>query len=240
MSVAAPTQPTPARLDGLKTYFSVLFSPAAAFERLSRVPTWGWAAIIGIALTLVAMVLIAPAQLHMTAVMQNERVSQMPADQQAQARAVMASATAVTKVAIYIVTFIIPWFAWIVSAVVFLIAAALGGGEVKFAKAWVAAVNGYVIYGIASIVNATIVRMRDPNSVNSPTDIMSLPSLGLFVHGNPKLAAFFFTYNVLYIWSYVIAVIALERMMKVSRTAAIVTVVIYSLLWALIGMLSAR
>jgi Yip1 domain len=240
MSVEITSEEPSSRFSGLLTYFSIIFSPKAAFDRLSRVPTWGWAALLGIVLTLVAVILTGPAQLHMAATMQQQRIAQMPADQQAQARSAMAMAAGFTKVSIYVFTLIVPWFAWLLSAVVLLIAAALGGGEAKFARAWVASVNAYVIIAIAGIINAIIVALRDPTTVNSPADMATLPSLALLFHDSPKAAAFFAAYNVLYIWYYVVAVIALERVLKVSRPVAIATVVIYSLIWALLAMAAAR
>jgi len=240
MSVDVSTKEAPTPFSGLATYFSIPFSPTAAFERLNRVPTWGWAAIIGIILTLVGFILLSPAQMHMTAVITQQRISEMPADQQAQARASMASVANISKIFIYIVALLIPWFTWLISAVVFLIGAALGGGEAKFSRAWVLAVNTYVIVGIAFVINGIIMAFRDPTTVNSQIDIMALPSLALLVHGNVKLAAFLYSFNVLYLWYAVVAIIGMERYLKVSRTVAIATVIIYNLLSALLGMASAR
>ncbi|HLW37593.1 MAG TPA: YIP1 family protein [Candidatus Eremiobacteraceae bacterium] len=240
MSVEIPSEAPASRFDGLITYFSILFSPKAAFDRLSRVPTWGWAAVIGTLLVVIAVILFTPAQLHLTAAMQQKQLSQMSADQQAAFKANAAQIQAFSKIAIYVVSFISPWFVWLVGAVIYLIAAALSGGEAKFSKAWVLAVNAFVVWGIAGVINAIIVSLRDPSTVNSPLDIMSLPSLAPLAQGSPKLAAFLFGYNPLYIWAYIVVAIGLERMLKMSRTAAIVTVVVASLIAAGFGTLQAK
>ncbi|MDQ6780180.1 MAG: YIP1 family protein [Candidatus Eremiobacteraeota bacterium] len=240
MSIPAPAQPVRSPLGGLATYFTVLYAPRAAFERLSRIPTWGWAAIVGIILVLISLILTMPAQVHMASVLQQQRLSDMSADQRAAAQSSLQAAAGITKTFIYAAALVGPWIAWFITALFFLIPAAIGGGDAKFARAWVAALNSFVVWGVAGVVNAIIVSLRDPNTINAPADISMLPSLALFVHGNPKLAAFLFSYNLLYIWYYVVAVIALEIMLRVPRRFAVGFVIIYSLFWALIAMVTAR
>ncbi|MBC5805478.1 MAG: hypothetical protein DLM53_10505 [Candidatus Eremiobacter antarcticus] len=225
---------TPAqRSSGLAKALSVIISPKAAFEQLAAMPAWGWAAIIGIALTLGAVLLSLHAQSHLVSVMQDQRIAQMPSEQQAAARTQLAKFASLSSIFIIIGALVGPWLAWLIAAVVFIIAAALGGGTATFGRAWVAAVNCYIVYGIAGLVNAIILSLRDPSTVNSMADVMSLPSLAMIVHPGIKLTAFLFNYNVLYIWYYVVVAIALYIMLKLSRTAAIVTAVLYSLIWAL-------
>jgi len=239
MSVEAPSPPARAPLSGLTTYFSVLFTPRAAFARLSQYPTWGWAALIGMILVMATLLLTMPAQVHMSAAMQQQRIAEMSADQRAAAQSAIQSMAGFTKVFIYIAGLIGPWIAWLITALLFLIPAAIGG-EVKFGRAWVAALNSFAVWGLAGLINAIIVSMRDPSTVNTPADISALPSLGLLVHNNPKLFAFLFSYNVLYIWYYAVAAIALEQMLKVRRPVAIGFIVVYSLFWALVAVATAR
>ena len=135
---------------------------------------------------------------------------------------------------------IIPWIAWLIGACIFLIGAALGGGEARFKNAWVTATNAYGVAAIGSIVSGIIVALRGADSVNSTMDMYASPSLAMLVHGSPKLGAFLYAFNVFNLWYYVVVIIALEHMLKLSRTAAIVTVVILALLGACVGALFAK
>jgi hypothetical protein len=230
--------PPPAeRASGLATYFKVLYAPGEAFATLSRVPMWGWAALIGLLLAFIAAIILLPASMHYGAIAQEQRFSQMPADQAAPAREFMAKYPWINALGPLIGAFFAPWIIWLIGAVVFLIAAALGGGEARFKAAWVTAVNSYVIPALGSIVGGTIVRLRGVENANSMLDLSALPSLGMLVHGSPKVAMFLYAFNIVYIWYYIVLVIALELMLKLSRTAAIVTVAILALLSA--GLLAA-
>src|ERR1700736_4033892 len=106
---------------------------------------WGWAAIIGFVLTVVGAIIGLPATLHMVQIQQQQQLSQMPADQQAQAQQAMAQFAPLMKYFIIGGTAVVPWIVWLIEAVIFLIAAALAGGVAKFKPAWVAAANAYVI-----------------------------------------------------------------------------------------------
>src|ERR1700680_2457733 len=121
----------------LATYFKVIASPSEAFATLGRVPMWGWAAIIGVVLTLVSTLLTLPSSLHFARIAQELQYSQMPADQAAAAREVM---TKFPKWLFWIFGiiggFIAPWIFWAIGALVFLAGAALGGGEGRFQIAW--------------------------------------------------------------------------------------------------------
>ncbi len=233
----APTE----RPNGVVTYLKVLYAPGEAFATLARVPTWGWAAIIGIVLTLVGTFILLPATMHFTHIAQEKQLSQMSADQAAAARQAMAKLPS-SFYAIFglVAAAIAPWLFWLVGAVVYVIGASLSGGEARFKGAWVIAVNLYIIAALGSIIGAIIVMLRGVNSVNTATDLYALPSLGMFVHGSPKLEIFLYGFNIINIWLYIAAVIALEQVMKMSRGAAIATVVVLALLGAGIGALFAK
>jgi hypothetical protein len=236
MSTTLETTATPPaeKANGLATYFNVIFSPAEAFALLGRVPMWGWAAIGGILLTMIGQAILWQATMHMSLAQQAQQLSQMPADQAAAAREAM------TKIphwiypvsAIAIGGLIGPWVVWLVGALVYLIAAALSGGEARFKLAWVTAVNLYIIGAVGSIIAGVIVALRGGENVNSAIDLFALPSLAMFVHGSPKLAGFLYSFNIVNIWLYVVAVIALQHTMKMGRGAAIATVVVLALIGA--------
>ncbi|MDQ6824653.1 MAG: YIP1 family protein [Candidatus Eremiobacteraeota bacterium] len=221
--------------NGLGTYVSILTTPRAAFSQLTAAPTWGWAALIGIVLTLAAAIISLPVQIHLANAMQQAQVSQMPADQQAQAGAAMAKLSWATPYFIIGASLFGPWLGWLITAAVFLAGSAISGGQARWNKAWTAAVNAYIITGVATLVGAIIMRLRGPEMMTTVRDAYTLPSLAMLAHGGAKAAAFLYSYNIFYIWYYVIAVIALEEMMRLRRGSAVVTVVFLSLLGALLA-----
>jgi Yip1 domain len=229
------------RSSGLATYLKVLYAPGEAFATLARVPTWGWAAVIGIVLTVVATIILAPATTHYAHVAQEHQFAQMPADQAAAARAAVAKFPDwLYPVFGTVAAMIFVWIFWLIGAAVFAVGAALSGGEAKFSGAWVSALNLYIIGAVGAIINSIIVFLRGAASVNNSTDLYALPSLALVVHGSPKLTMFLYGFNVVYIWYYVAAVIALEAVMKMSRTASIVTVLVLAFLSAGLAALFAK
>jgi hypothetical protein len=232
---------SPERPNGLATYLKVLYAPGEAFTALSRVPTWGWAAILGIVLTLVGTIILTPATTHFAHVMQERQLAQMPADQAAIARQRIASLPQwVIPMSGIVGAVIVIWLVWLIGAVIYVVGAAVTGGEARFAGAWAIAVNIYIIGAVGSIVNAIIVVMRGADNVNAQSDLYGLPSLATLVSGPPKLAMFLYGFNIFNVWLYIVAVIALERVMKMSRGAAIATVVVLALLGAGIGALFAK
>lgn len=229
------------RANGIATYLKVLYVPGEAFATLARVPTWGWAAIIGIILTLVGSFILMPATMHFTHLAQERQLSQMPADQAAAARQAMSRIPSwVYPVFGTVFAGLLPWVFWLIGAIVFVIGASLGGGEARFRGAWVCAVNLYIIAAVGSIISAVIVALRGVESVNTAADLYALPSLAMLVHGSPKLEMFLYGFNIINIWFYIVAVIALEHVMKMSRGAAIATVVVLALLGACLGALFAK
>jgi hypothetical protein len=231
-TLEAPEARPPEKADGLGTYLKVIYAPGDAFATLARVPTWGWAALVGIILTIVGTFLALPASLHYSHIAQEQQFSQMSAEQAAAAREFTAK---IPQWAYYIFAFIGALFGcfvgWLIASLIYLISAALGGGEAAFKKAWVAAVNLYIIPVLGSLAGGLILLLRGPENANTSTDLFVLPSPALLIHTPLKLAAFlYYGLNVVNIWFYFVAVIALQLLMKVSRVAAIVTVIVVGLL----------
>lgn len=238
--MASTTTAAPQKSNGLSTYLSVLWSPTAAFDQLRVTPTWGWAALVGIVLLLIGTVIQLPEIGRVAQVAQAARLATMTADQQAAARDVMAKTAGLFPLFAVLGALIGPWVIWLISAVVYAIGGAVSGAGAKFSLAWVVSVNLAIIVFVGGIVNAIIIALRGPDAISSPLDVAALPSLGMLFHDNVKLATFLNYYNVDYIWLYVVAVIALERSLSMKRGAAIVTVLIYSLIGAGIAAAFAR
>lgn len=218
--------------NGLATYFSVLTSPVEAFLQLARTPTWGWALLVGLVLVAGSALLSMPEQIKVAHVAQAHVLSTMSSDQQVQARQSMAATEGMLPAFGVIGALVVPWFVWLISSIVFAIGAALSGAPGRFSLAWVAAVNVSIIAWAGTLVNAIILALRGPDAISSVVDASALPSLGLLVHDNVKLATFLNFYNVFYVWLYVVSIIALERTLGMKRTPAIVTVLISSVIAA--------
>jgi hypothetical protein len=239
MATTAPTQPEE-RANGLATYLNVIMSPTAAFQQLAKTPMWGWAALIGTILMLVSLIIMLPEQLKLVQIEQAKALAQMSSDQAAQARQGMAATAGVTNVIIIASAFIIPWFIWVISSIVYVIGAAISGASAKFSLAWVTAVNSCAVAFLGAIVNSIIVALSGPDAIGSPADLQRIPSLAMLFPDNVKLDAFLAAFSIAYIWFYVVAIIGLEQTMKMKRPAAIVTVLLYAVIAGGLGALFAR
>ncbi|HKW45083.1 MAG TPA: YIP1 family protein [Candidatus Eremiobacteraceae bacterium] len=241
MDQPQPTVGAPAeRASGLATYFGVLFSPAEAFETLSRVPMWGWACILGMIISLVAAIIGLPATMHIAQVAQQTAIAQAPADRQQAMRDGIRSFAPFMGAFVFVSVFIVTWVIWLVSALFTLAATAVGRGTAKFANAWALAVNLYAIPALGSLIANIILRLQGPENINKQSDAFVLPSPAMVVHGDAKLAAFLYAFNVINLWLFAVFAIALQRTMKVGSSAAWVAAVVLALLSALLAMAFAK
>jgi len=216
---------------GLVTYVWVLAKPRAAFERLKNAPTWGWAAVIGLFLTLAALLIAEPAQLHVLAASESHRIAALPPSERVRAQIVQLHVAGSLKSLFIIGALLGPWITWFLMTLFFFLAAAISRARARFGMAWVVALNSYVVYALGGVVNAALLAVRDPNHVNSALDLIAVPSLGWLFPHNPAIAAFLSAYNPFGIWYYAIVAIAMTAVLNVPRTAAIVATVGYSLLF---------
>ncbi len=217
-------------LDGLVTYARVLISPRVAFARLAVVPTWGWAAIAGIVMTLAAMLIAEQAQLHMLALSEAHRIAALPPSERLRERVATAQVAPFVASLFVVGALVTPWFTWALIATFVFIAAAIGRGAISIAGAWVATLNSSAVYGLQMVVNALLVARQDPNSLRTALDLVRLPSPAWFFPHDVALASFLTAYNILSIWYYVVMAIALERLMRMPRPAAAIAAFVYSLL----------
>jgi hypothetical protein len=228
------------KANGLATYLQVLYAPSAAFAQLARTPMWGWAAVAGIALMLAATIISLPEITRIAEIGQQKALSDMSADQAAQARQGMAAAAGFTRGFILIAPLIGAWIIWLIVSLVYLVSAAVTGGKASFQTAWVAAVNASAVSFVVQVVNAVILALRGPDSISSAQDAYAIPGLAMFVHGNVKLGAFLNAFSIGTIWQYFVAFYALQEMLKMNRNAAIGAVIFLALLTGALGALFAR
>ena len=236
----ASTTATPAKSNGLATCLAVITSPGTAFDQLRLTPTWGWAALVCLVLSVVGGIISMPEQIQVAHVAQMHAIANMPADQQAQARQGIAAGARLIPIFVIVTLVVAPWIVWLISAIVYTIGAAISGASARFNLAWVISVNVGVIAFVVLLVNAIILALRGPDAIASPLDAQAIPSLGMFFHDNIKLATFLNNYSIGYIWVYVVAVIGLVRTMSMKVAPAIITVVLYSLIASGIGAAFAR
>ena len=201
---------------------------------------WGWACILGLIISLVAAIIGLPATVQIAQVAQQTAISQAPADRQQAMRDGINSFTPFMGPSIIISVLIVTWIIWLISALVVLAAAAIGRGVVQFGKAWAVAVNLYAIPVLGSLIANIILRLQGPENISKQSDAFVLPSLAMVMHGDAKLSAFLYTFNVINLWLYAVFAIALQRTMKVGSTTAWVATVVFALLSALLAMSIAK
>jgi hypothetical protein len=193
---------------------------------------------LGMLLTLVATLISQPAQLHVMAVSEAHRIAALAPADRLRERLAIAQTSGFIGSFLMIGALLGPWVVWLCIAIFFFISAAIGAGKARFAAAWVAALNSYIVLAVALIANALLVALRAPSSLHSSLDLARLPNLGMLVAHDRVVAAFLFAYNPLYIWYYVVVAIALERLLGMPRAAAIAATVAYSLAHGVIAALS--
>ncbi len=215
---------------GLVSYIWILVKPRVAFERLKNAPTWGWAAIIGLLLTLAAFLIAEPAQLHVLAASESHRIAALPPSERVRAQIVQLHIAGSQKTLFIVGALLGPWITWFLMALFFFMTAAISRARARFGMAWVVALNSYVLYALGGIANAALLAVRDPSQVNSALDLIAVPSLGWLFPHNPAIAAFLSAYNPFNIWYYAVIASALIAVLNVPRAAAVVATIGYSLL----------
>jgi hypothetical protein len=228
------------RANGVATYFGVLFSPGEAFDTLSRIPMWGWAALLGLVIIIIGSIIGLPATIHVAQVAQQAQIAQQPADQQQTMRDTIAKTQGLLPVFIFVGAFIFPWVSWVITALVIMAGAAIGRGAVNFGNAWVLSVNTFIIPALGQLIANTILRLQGAENISKASDAYALPSLAMIVHGDPKTAAVLYAFNVINLWYYFIFAMGLQRVMKMSAAAAWTTTIVFAAILALIAMAFAK
>lgn len=192
---------------------------------------WGWAALAGLAMTLGAVLIAEPAQVHLLSLSEAHRIAVLPPGERVPERIAAAQIAGLRHSLFIVGALTLPWITWFLIALFFFIAATISRGRTSFGTAWVAALNSYAVYGVAGIVNAGLLALRNPAAINSPLDLVVVPSLGWLFPHNAALAAFLSAYTVLNVWYYVVVACALSELLKMPRGAAIAATIGYSLLY---------
>jgi len=214
---------------GLSNVVDIVVAPNSAFDRLRRVPTWGWAFAVATVLGAIGSLLAAPAILHAlqtsmpAQLAASPGIAKLPPDQQQKTIEMsMSFARIITQISFLFVPIGILVIA-LIQAIVMLIANAAGRGDGTFGKYFALSVNVAVIgVGLNSIVLGIIVLVRGASSFETATAVQgSLPSLALVMPGaKGGTAGLLGALNVFAIWATVLLALGMQRLGRVSPVVA--------------------
>jgi hypothetical protein len=230
--------------NGLKTVLDTIVAPKEAFESIRVIPTWGWALAIAVLLTAVSSYLTVPAVQHAMAAGWNEIVAQSPRLAQltpSQQQAQLALSQKIAAFSWVFVIIFVPIYC-LIEAVIMLIFDKLGRGQGSYAKYFAASCNIAVpAAGLGSIVNATIVLMRGPESFNTMQSVQSaVPSLAMLIPATGKLSAFLATFTPFTIWATGLSILAMLVIGRVPKLQAWLAGIVLFLVPSLIAVAGAR
>ncbi len=213
--IAAPKR------NGLSVLWDMLIAPTAAFAELRVVPHWGWALLLTCVLGTIGGFLQVPAAEHVSqyTMAHSAQYTNLSADQQTSAKKMAGS---------------IQGFAWIfasiqiaiavaLSALIFLIANAIGRGSGNYMKFFGLAANvAFLNFGVGFLLHGVIASLHDPTTFQSTTDLLGvLPNLGWLAPGaGPQVLAFLTSFSVFQIWSIVLMGLGLRAIAGVSGAIA--------------------
>jgi hypothetical protein len=212
------------RPNGLKTAWDTIVAPKEAFESLRIAPTWGWAFLIVIVLTALALYLMTPANVHAVTTDWPNTVAHNPglsAKSPEQQQAGLAFTVKITQL-IWVFSPIYALIGALISTVILWIFNAIGRGQGSFGKYWAAQWNIALITSIGAIVLAVIVLARGADSFSSATEVQSaMPSLALLVPASAaKLHGFLSVFTIFGIWATGLEIAALTIIGRVGRMTA--------------------
>jgi Yip1 domain len=218
--MAVDTSPKP---NGLKVALDTIVAPREAFESIRIAPTWGWAFLIVLVLTLATSYIVTPAVVHglqsdwPNTVAKNPALSGLSADEQQTRLAVS------VKIAsfVWVFTPLFVLFGLVIGTVIMVIFNALGRGDGSFGKYWAAQCNIALTNTVGAIVLTAIVFARGADSFTTAASVQeAMPNLGMLVPGVGKLHAFFATFTPFTLWGAALVIVALMVIGRVPRVQA--------------------
>jgi hypothetical protein len=237
--------PAPLVPNELAVAWDAIVAPRAAFTALRERPRWLVAYVATCVLGMIGSVLQTPAGVHVAQatvqkmIATDPNLASMSPDKQ---QAILAQAVGVQHY-IWIAYPLIVIVAVALTAVVLLIARAIGRGEASFSRLFALAAHVAIVnFGIAYLYIGIIVLLKGGANFDSQRDLLAtLPSLAWLAPGaGVKLAAFLSSFSVFAIWSAFLITLGLEIIAGLSRRTAIASAIVLLLLSASIAMLAAR
>ncbi|MDQ2908332.1 MAG: YIP1 family protein [Candidatus Eremiobacteraeota bacterium] len=241
MSVEAT--PAPAR-SGLAVLWDVIVAPSDAFAALRVRQTWVWAFIAICVLGFVGAWLQLPAGEHVARAIVTQNPTHDPKIASltpAQREQIIGFSTMTTRIApfLYPIGAIV---AILYGALICLIANAAGKGDATFGRLFAFVANIALIrLGIGACIVGILAALRSPASFGTTRDLLLvLPSLGWLAAGNPKLAAFLYTFNPFQIWTFVLVAIGLPIVARIGRPPAFIAAAVLVLTETAFNVASAK
>jgi Yip1 domain len=206
----------------------IVIDPNAAFARLREVPAWGWAFVVGTLLGIAGFLLMEPASLHAfeksmpATYAAMPQVAQLPADKQpaviAQYMSFGRTLTQLTWVAVPLIFLV----SSLISAVVMLIANAIGHGDGSFKKFFALSMLISMIGGLALLLTGVIAIVRGADSFETTGAVQrALPNLAMLAPNAPhKLETFLGTITIAALWSTALTALGMIGVARISRPVA--------------------
>ena len=212
----------------VSTVLDMIVAPRDAFEKIRATPTWFWAYLIAVVLTMAGTILMAPAVKHamsaglpaQLAAMPN--IAKLPPDQQqAQIAKIMQINLLIADFTWLITIVAIPLIV-VIQSLVMALANGIGKGDGTFRRFWSLGMNVAVPGGIGVLLTAFIVLIRGADSFSRAADVQtSMPNLGMLVPGGPHiLAGFLSGISVIVLWQTALIGFGMIETAKIAKPVA--------------------
>ncbi len=205
-------------LSRLRLPYDILFHPARAIQRIMETREWVAAYAIVVALNILATLLIAPALLHVAGVT-------YASDPTIKAHTGTDAATLAKETITYEIVFQIFWplFAWFL-ATMSLWLVSLEAPQRVAATFFSLNANAWVPTAIGSLLLAIVVRMHDPSTFKSFSDLLvafpdSLASLR--PHASDRELEFLGFWDIFRVWSLILIGYGFSAITKIGLTASL-------------------
>ncbi len=212
--------------NGLSVLWDVIVAPRAAFAAIRERPTAGWAFIVATALFAIGAILLIPVNEHLASIVMADQIAHNPqvaALTPEQQKTQLAIATGIQRW-VWVMSPLVIAIAASVTALVMLIANAIGRGDGNFRRLFALATNVSVIsFGIGYVALAALAAFRGPDSFATTRDLSTaIPSLAwlLPADASPKLAVFLGTLHPFALWSIVLLALGMQDVARINRVTA--------------------
>jgi len=227
----------PPQMSEVGTLGSIFFEPGKTFEDLRRKPRFILASLIMIVLITLFNFLfinkIGFEQMIRARIESNERVMQMPAEQR---EAVIAQQTGpIVKTITYAATPIVVVLIFLIGGLIYWLGANAMGGSATFLRGvsvWV--YSSFPPTVVSMLANILVLFLKSTDDIDIATSQSGLihanPSFFMDAKASPVLGAVLGTFDVFFIWGWILAAIGLRIVGKISSGAAWAIVLIVALL----------